>query len=125
MPGMPSRASLYKTAVTEYRVQERFSGFALMHMFPKTGRTHQLRVHMSAIGHPMVGDTFYGGHRLSERDLTGQGSGDSLIDHQALHALRIELTHPIEETPLAIEAPVPANILRIIDLLREHRGKAR
>lgn len=125
MPGMPSRASLFKAAITEYRVQERFSGFALVHMFPKTGRTHQLRVHMSAIGHPLVGDTFYGGHRLSERDLTGQGSCEPLIDHQALHALRIEFTHPIEETPLTIEAPAPANILRIINLLREHRGRTR
>ena len=123
MPGMPSRAALFKEAVTQYQVQERFKGYALVHMFPKTGRTHQLRVHMSTIGHPIVGDTFYGGHRVSEKDLAGTGSEESLIDHQALHALRIEFVHPIAETPLTIEAPVPANILRIIDLLRKHRSR--
>ncbi len=120
-PGMPSRQALFKEAVTHYQVQERFVGFAIVHMFPKTGRTHQLRVHMSSLGHPMVGDTFYGGHLVSERDLTGYGPEDPLITHQALHAMRIELMHPIREAPLVIEAPIPDNIRRIIDLLRQHR----
>jgi len=123
VPGMPSRQALFKEAVTEYRVQERFHGFALVHMFPKTGRTHQLRVHMSAIGHPILGDTFYGGHLLSEKDLAGAGSAEPLIVHQALDAFRIEFIHPITEQPMTIEAPVPANIPRILALLRQHRAR--
>jgi 23S rRNA pseudouridine1911/1915/1917 synthase len=123
VPGMPSRQALFKEAVTEYRVQERFHGFARVHMFPKTGRTHQLRVHMSAIGHPMLGDTFYGGHFVSEKDLAGQGSSEPLITHQALHALRIEFTHPITEGSMTLEAPVPANLRHILALLQRHRAR--
>ncbi len=123
VPGMPSRQALFKEAITEYRVQDRFHGFTLVHMFPKTGRTHQLRVHMSAIGHPILGDTFYGGHLLSEKDLAGAGSTEPLITHQALHALRIEFIHPITERSLTIEAPVPANIQGILALLRQYRAR--
>ena len=123
MPGMPTRPSLFKQAVTRYEVRERFEGYAVAHLFPKTGRTHQLRVHMSAIGHPIVGDTFYGGHLVSEKDLRGEGSEEPLITHQALHAMRIEFLHPIREEPLTIEAPVPENIQRLIDLLRTYRPR--
>lgn len=123
--GRATNPQILKEAVTRYEVVERFMGFALIRMHPKTGRTHQLRVHMSSIGHPMMGDTHYGGHFFSERDITGSGSTEPLYARQALHARRIEFTHPIRETPMALEAPIPAKLQAVIDLLREHRKRGR
>lgn len=123
--GRAKNNQLFKQAVTRYEVAERFNGFTLVRLHPKTGRTHQLRVHLSAIGHPMMGDTYYGGHLFSERDLSGAGSTDPLIMYQSLHAWRIEFTHPIKETPVQIEAPIPRNLESIIELLRRHRPRTR
>lgn len=115
---------LSKEAITEYEVVERFKGYALVHLHPRTGRTHQLRVHMSYIGHPMAGDTFYGGHNVSEKHLTGQGSEFPLTSQQALHAFRIRFVHPITEKTLELEAPPPPELARLIHLLRENRSLA-
>ena len=115
--------ALAKEAVTRYEVAERFAGYTLVRLHPKTGRTHQLRVHMSGMGHPVLGDTFYGGHFLSERDLSGDGSSEPLFVHQCLHAWRIEFMHPIDEKPVTIEAPIPPEVRRVIDLLRRHRSR--
>lgn len=115
------RAKLLKEAITEYEIVERFNGYALAHLHPKTGRTHQLRVHMSYIGHPMAGDTFYGGHRVSELSLTGRGSDEPITSQQALHAYRIRFKHPISEAQMELEAPPPPELARLIQLLREHR----
>ncbi len=123
VPGFPTREMLFKEAVTQYRVQERFRGFTIVHMFPKTGRTHQLRVHMSAKGHPLMGDTLYGGHHFSEKDLAGSGDETPLLTFQALHAFRIEFQHPLKEKPMVLEAPLPPRLTRIVDLLRTHRKK--
>lgn len=121
VPGFPTREMLFKEAVTHYRVQERFRGFTIVHMYPKTGRTHQLRVHMSSIGHPLMGDTLYGGHHFSEKDLTGTGGEDPLLTFQALHAFKIEFNHPISEKRMELEAPLPDHLQRIVDMLRQHR----
>ncbi len=122
VPGLATRKDVFKNAVTRYKVVRRFRGFAVVEMYPKTGRTHQLRVHMSFIGHPMFGDTTYGGHPFSEFDLAGAGSTEPLIAHQSLHAFRLSFIHPITEKPLTIEAPVPDNIRYIIELLERHRA---
>jgi len=123
LPGFPTRDMLFKEAVTRYEVIERFKGFAVVLMYPKTGRTHQLRVHMSAIGHPLMGDTFYGGHFISESDITGRGHVEPLIEYQALHAQRISFTHPITSKPMELEAPVTERLLHIRELLRKHRSR--
>ncbi len=119
-PALVSR--LAKEAITEYEVAERFRGYALVHLHPRTGRTHQLRVHMAYIGHPMAGDTFYGGHIVSEKTLTGSGDTAPLTTQQALHAYRIRFTHPISETVMELEAPPPEDLARLIHLLRRHRS---
>jgi len=108
-----------------YTVRERFNGFALVELAPKTGRTHQLRVHLSHIGYPIVGDTMYGGRAISLRDITGR-PGDSetpLIDRQALHAYRLRFVHPTKFCRMELEAKPPADMVDIAQLLRKYRAK--
>ena len=91
-----------RSAYTEMRVIERLDGFTYVEVYPKTGRTHQIRVHLSHIGHPIVGDIVYGRRaRL-------------LTKRPFLHAYRIEFIHPVNNTPIFIEAPVPDDIEEFI-----------
>lgn len=117
----PPRQAMFKEAITEYKVMKRYRGYTSVELYPKTGRTHQLRVHMASIGHSMAGDGQYGGHPVSEFDLTGQGSTEPFLEFQALHARRLCFMHPIEEKPIEIIAPLPESMLRLIDLLDTHR----
>lgn len=123
LPGRyPPRQAMFKEAVTQYKVNTRYLGFTSVDLFPKTGRTHQLRVHLAGLGHPIVGDRLYGGPWVSERDLTGgQGCGEPLITYQALHARKIRFMHPILETPVEFEAPLSGKIARLVGLLEQHR----
>lgn len=118
------RQGMFKEAITEYKVESRYRGYSLVRLFPRTGRTHQLRVHMASIGHPIVGDMLYGGRPVSEFDLAGSGSNEAIVNHQALHAARLSLMHPIREIQLTIEAPVSGKITRIIELLESHRRRS-
>lgn len=111
-----------KDAVTHFEVAERFRGYTLVKLFPKTGRTHQLRVHMSYVGRPIVGDAMYGGKVASEASLSGGGSAEPLFVHQALHAWQIEFRHPILEHKMKIEAPFHEALRRLVQLLRRHRA---
>lgn len=117
-----NKIDLAKRALTHYEVAERYEGYALVKLLPKTGRTHQLRVHMSHLGHPMVGDTVYGGRVISEFDLTGAGSVEPLFAHQALHAWRIAFRHPILDEAMELEAQFPAAFKKLVNLLRSERG---
>lgn len=114
-----------KIAATFYEVLERFDGFALVRCHPKTGRTHQIRVHLTSIGHPIVADKLYSGRdRLTLGDLLGADAPEAdrvLIDRQALHAHRLTLTHPRTGMPLEFSAPIPADMSIAIDALRSHR----
>jgi 23S rRNA pseudouridine1911/1915/1917 synthase len=124
LPGNhPPRQAMFKEAITEYRVHKRYRGYTTVHLMPKTGRTHQLRVHLASIGHPIVGDTMYGGKVVSEHDFIETGSEEPLIEHQALHARYLRVIHPIHETPLEVEAPLPRNMQRIVELLEMHRQR--
>jgi 23S rRNA pseudouridine1911/1915/1917 synthase len=106
-----------KEAVTRYRVVERLGPvgggracFSLVELYPQTGRTHQLRVHMSYIGHPMVGDKMYGGGPLYRSQLLGQPDAASpLITRQALHAHTIRFSHPRTGKEMELSAPWPAD----------------
>jgi 23S rRNA pseudouridine1911/1915/1917 synthase len=84
--------------------------FSLVKLTPKTGRTHQLRVHMMALGHPMLGDTIYGG-RIFEH-------GDFRFERQALHAYEITFVHPGTLEPQTLQAPLPPDILNLVSILR-------
>lgn len=113
---------LGKSAVTRYKVLKRYQGFSLVELHPRTGRTHQLRIHMSHIRHPIVGDPFYGGRNISLRDVTGRptDSAEPRFCRQMLHAHRLVVQHPIHQTPLELIAPVAPDMQELIDLL-EHR----
>ena len=116
--------STSRQAVTEYEVHRRYRGFSWLNLYPKTGRTHQIRVHMAHVGCPIVADRVYAGHsRISIQDLDRQHVDDSvLIDRQALHAKLIKFDHPISGHSLVIEAPIPPDIQRLLDALNEHRA---
>lgn len=94
-------------SVTHYKVLERFPkrGYTLVELLLETGRTHQIRVHMSHIGHPVLGDWLYGGDNIL------------LIERQALHAARLTFTHPITKKELQLEAPLPDDMKQALEKL--------
>ena len=96
--GQPSR--------TDYAVLERFPGGALLRVRPLTGRTHQIRVHMAAIGHPLFGDTLY-------------GTADETLERPALHSAYLSLRHPVTGARLELAAPLPDDLQ---NFLEEKRG---
>lgn len=117
-----------RPAETVFQVVERFRGFAIVHVMPKTGRTHQIRVHMAHIGCPVLCDRLYSGRAsITEAMLHGgvdQAAGNdqsALLNRQALHAQKISFLHPISQAPLTIEAPLPADLLKVRESLRQIR----
>lgn len=115
-----------KPAVTLYEVARRFRGVALIRAFPKTGRTHQIRLHLAHVGYPILADKLYGGRaRFLLGELTGRAEDTTeLLGRQALHAERIEFAHPQTGAPLAISAPIPADLQLTIEMLAQHRRLA-
>ncbi len=120
-----------KAAHSQYEVVERFHGFALVHVWPKTGRTHQIRIHMAHVGHAVVADRMYGsGRRLTLRQVAGDAlpadeADEVLIDRQALHAAALELRHPSTGEPMRLEAPLPKDMRRTLEALRHWRAAGR
>jgi 23S rRNA pseudouridine1911/1915/1917 synthase len=114
-----------KPALSYYEVLERFRGFALVKVQPRTGRTHQIRVHLQHAGCPVLADKLYGGRsqvKLSELAPDVPPDGDEvLISRQALHAFRLRFKHPRTEQWIEAEAPLPADMRRVLEALRTHR----
>ena len=112
-----------KEAVTFYEVCEAFRGFSLLKLEPRTGRTHQLRVHLSHLKHPIVADDMYGGRLVYPWQLADaeQTVEEPVIARCALHAWTLEFTHPTTEQRVRFEAPLPEDMRRLLDLLREFR----
>ncbi|HFD79097.1 MAG TPA: 23S rRNA pseudouridine(1911/1915/1917) synthase RluD [Gammaproteobacteria bacterium] len=108
-----------KEALTHYRVIERFSAHTLLQVRLETGRTHQIRVHMAYIHHPLVGDPRYGG-RLRLPPAAGEKLREALcaFRRQALHAQRLELLHPASGEAFSVEAGPPADFRHLLDCLR-------
>ena len=113
-----------KDASTFYEVVERYQGYTYLRVHPRTGRTHQIRVHLSGIGHPLVGDVLYGGPRLLAGDLgaTELPPETPVIDRQALHAEQLTFFHPKQRKKVTFCAPWPADLERLVGLLRRYRS---
>lgn len=114
-------------AATFYEVLERHNGFSFMRLCPQTGRTHQLRVHMHHLGHPVVADRLYEGRAgLWMSDLVEnlpEEEDEILIQRQALHAFRLCFNHPVTGKRLEFEAPIPDDIQKALTAIRTHRAK--
>ncbi len=109
-----------RPATTYYQVVERWKGFALVKAFPKTGRTHQIRVHLAAAGYPVLCDRLYGGRaRIALGELTGDPHDDvPFLERQALHAVRIKFGHPARDESLELTAPLHGDFARALEILR-------
>lgn len=110
--------STSREAVTRYEVLERFRGAALVQVTPKTGRTHQIRVHLAAIGCPVLADGLYSGRTQIEPSFLGLPPGPALLERQALHAARLCIDHPETKRRLEFAAPLPADMQRLLDAFR-------
>jgi 23S rRNA pseudouridine1911/1915/1917 synthase len=114
-----------RPAQTFYETLERFDGFAALRLLPKTGRTHQIRVHLDHLGCPVLCDRQYGGRSRITRGEVRRDPADTevLLERQALHARRLRFVHPATGEPLEIEAPLPPDIAVVLAELRQWRGK--
>jgi 23S rRNA-/tRNA-specific pseudouridylate synthase len=107
---------------TGYRVRERFPGWTLLELDLVTGRTHQIRVHLDAIGHPIAGDPLYGtGTSRRGPDVRGDAAG---LHRLFLHSRRLELTSPSSGALIRAEAPLPDELEAVLDGLRSQRDAA-
>jgi 23S rRNA pseudouridine1911/1915/1917 synthase len=115
---MSARARRSREAVTRIVRADHFGRtLTLAHVAIQTGRTHQIRVHLSAIGHPVVGDPLYGGvHRRVPGDLRAV----THLDRPFLHAARLAFTHPTDRRPMEFTSALPADLQRVLDELVEH-----
>lgn len=106
-----------REAVTHYRVMERFGEISYLALRLETGRTHQIRVHMSYIGHALLGDEVY-----AKNKTVFEKHHPTLFDGQALHARRLELTHPKTGERMSFECPIPSNMEKALELLRKEHN---
>ncbi len=115
-----------KPAQTFFEVVERYPGFVALKLLPKTGRTHQIRLHLAHVGCPVLCDRLYGGraqitraelHRRPHETPPPNG-GDVMLDRQALHARRLKFAHPITSDPIEVTAEIPADMQAVLAELR-------
>ncbi len=115
---MSTRARRARSAVTRVTKAEHLKGVSLLSVAIATGRTHQIRVHLSAIGHPIVGDPPYGGvHRRVAHDLRAV----QRLERPFLHAARLAFIHPTEGRKMEFTSPLPDDLQSILDEIRERQ----
>jgi len=110
-----------REAVTHYRVIDRYQNHTHVKAILETGRTHQIRVHLSHIGYPLIGDPMYGG-KLRFPKKADEALKDALTDfkRQALHARKLTLTHPISGKLMSWKAPLPEDMLALLAVLKDY-----
>jgi 23S rRNA pseudouridine1911/1915/1917 synthase len=116
-----------KDASSYYEVIERFRGFTFCRIQPRTGRTHQIRVHLTSVGCPVLADKVYGGRAtVNLRDLVPEAPVEQdrlLLGRQALHAWRLRFKHPRLDRWMEFEAPFPEDFRQTLDALRQYRSR--
>jgi 23S rRNA pseudouridine1911/1915/1917 synthase len=122
-----------REAETRFEVLQRFNGMCAVKVEPKTGRTHQIRVHLSHAGTPVLCDRLYAGHarvtrgellrRRALREPPQPGDDDIVLERQALHARRIEFDHPVTDQRIVLECPLPPDIQSVLDVLNRTTQK--
>ncbi|MHC5083075.1 MAG: RluA family pseudouridine synthase [Planctomycetota bacterium] len=117
------RYDVGKPSMTVYEVLEAFRGYSLLQLDLKTGRTHQIRVHLSYLKHPVVADDMYGGKvvypwQIEDREATPE---EPLMARCALHAWKIEINHPATDERMTFEAPLPDDMQNLLEHLRQYR----
>jgi len=112
-----------RDARTFYEVERRFRGFATLKVLPKTGRTHQIRLHLAHIGCPVLCDRLYGGRsQITLGEIAGGRENDNvLLARQALHARRLRLTHPETNETIEFATPLPEDMAQVLAELDKHR----
>ena len=119
---MSTRSRRGRAAVTLWRVRERFGCAALLEVDIETGRTHQIRVHLTDTGYPVVGDRVYGGAgRIRTVDDPAARARIKAFDRQALHAWRLFFAHPATGEPMQFTAPLPEDMAGLCGFLRDRR----
>ena len=114
-----------KIAITDFTVLERYEGFTLCRFDLRTGRTHQIRVHMKHIGHPLLNDSRYGGDEILRGERTTKyrqfvNNCFALCPRQALHARTLGFTHPVTGEEMFFTAPVPSDMTAMIEKWRTY-----
>ena len=107
-----------REALTKYRVLRRIGRFTLVEAMPQTGRTHQIRVHLASLGHPVVGDNTYG----APAKLRLGGSEEPTLPRTFLHAAKLAFAHPITGAPIQFEAPLPEELAAFLAHLESCEG---
>jgi 23S rRNA pseudouridine1911/1915/1917 synthase len=116
---MSTRARRARNAVTRVTWALNLRGVSLIHVAIATGRTHQIRVHLSAIGHPIVGDSTYGGvHRHVADDVRAV----QRLQRPFLHAASLKFTHPTDKRIMEFESPLPADLQSVIDDIQQRQA---
>jgi len=119
-----------KDAITHYKVLERFNYVTLIQCVLETGRTHQIRVHMKYIGHPLFNDDFYGGDKIVKGTIFSKykqfvDNCFMICPRQALHARTLGFVHPVTEKELFFEAPIPDDMSKLIEKWRNYISKTK
>ena len=112
-----------KTAITHYRIEERFKDYSLLRVKLETGRTHQIRVHMNWLKHPLVGDPVYGGRlRLPPAATDDLIAALRSFKRQALHATELGLVHPKSKNTVSWQCPIPDDMEQLLNVLRNNEN---
>ena len=107
-----------RRAITQWKELEVFPGASLLELKPLTGRTHQIRVHLSEMNHPVVGDKLYSKGGLNRIENTRVRAALAALKRHALHAYRLTLSHPITGERMIFESPLPADMQHVLEELR-------
>jgi 23S rRNA pseudouridine1911/1915/1917 synthase len=118
---MSTRTRKGRSALTQWKVAERFDRLTLLEISPKTGRTHQIRVHLSAMGHPLLGDPVYGRRGALQDPVLKEYA--RRLNRQALHASRLAFIHPRTGARVEFVSPLPQDMREVLDRLRSGKSE--